>query len=395
MQNFFSDEDVVFAEEVGAFVRATLPDDIRISVMQERRPARDRISAWQRVLHDRGWAAPSWPKEHGGTGWSLTRQYLFKRELGRNGAPDPEPFGLQMIGPVIYTYGSEDQKRRHLPGILTGDVPWCQGFSEPGAGSDLASVRTRAVDVGDCYKVDGSKIWTTNAHRADMVFCLVRTQDAPKRQQGLSIILIDMKSPGISVRPIPSIDLEHHLNEVFFDSVMVPKENLIGEPGQGWTYAKFLLSHERIGIVNLPRILRRLERIRMLQGNEAFRSQARFQPEEFRMRLGELEADALAIESLELRALQLLEATGEVGSLASMLKVSATELLQRVDRTLWDMLGPLGAWIRPDAAMGDPSTDNALNSVAAGMLFGRASSIYGGANEIQRDLIARAELGRN
>lgn len=388
----FDQDDLAFADTVSSFARRHLGIELRRKVASELRPDKSESVAWQKVLCGNGWAAPAWPREFGGCGWSLKRQYIFKREMGRALAPDPSPFGLQMIGPVIYTFGSSEQKAKYLPSILNGDTWWCQGFSEPNAGSDLASLKTRARLEGDSYVISGQKIWTSLAHWADKMFCLARTEESAKPQAGISMLVLDMRAPGVTVRPIITIDGHHHLNEVFLDDVRVPKENLIGERGKGWTYAKFLLGNERIGIANISRLRRRMDALRQL-GSLDFGDRGRpVDDASVRRGIAEFEVDLVSLEQAELRALARAEAGTSGAADASILKVQSTELLQRGDTLLARMLGPQSA-IMPSAQDRLASDEAAvLWGVMPALLHGRASTIYGGSNEIQRNIIASVLL---
>lgn len=385
-----SEDERAFVADIRQFVGEHLTDTMRRKSLAERPLSRGEADAWQRALFARGWAAPAWPQEYGGTGWSLERQHLFKREMGRSLAPSGPMFGLQMVGPVIYTFGLPEQKQRHLPGILTNDVWWCQGFSEPGAGSDLAAISTSAVRDGDHYVVNGQKIWTSYAHMADMIFLLARTSSGTKKQEGISFFVFDMRTPGVEVRPIVSMNGSHSLNEVFFNEVVIPRNSLIGEEGKGWTYAKFLLGNERLGIANLPRLWQRFEQLRTLSATPNFdgvtwRDNAPFQQE-----LAALHANLRALEAFEAEAIQRISAGSSGGADMSILKVSGTELLQRADRLLFEISGQSGAiYFTGQEATEDPTGWKALTGR---MLHGRAASVYGGTNEIQRDIIARSAL---
>ena len=277
MQLEFTAGERAFAEEVDAFFRANL--EPRLSEQVRRNPSyvsKEDMRRWQKALYEQGWIAPNWPKEHGGTGWTPTQKFIFEEAYQRHYAPRLSPFGIMMVGPVIYTFGSEAQKAQHLPAILKSDVFWCQGYSEPGSGSDLASLRTRAVQDGDEYVVNGSKIWTSGAHNADWIFALVRTDpEAAKQQQGISFLLIDMDSPGIEVRPIVSMDGGHYLNQVFFTDVRVPVSNRVGEENRGWTYAKFLLGNERSGIAGVSKSRMKVERLKEIAPSRPGRMTAR------------------------------------------------------------------------------------------------------------------------
>lgn len=388
----FDQDDLAFADVVSSFARRHLGIELRRKVASELRPDKSESIAWQKALCGNGWAAPAWPREFGGCGWSLKRQYIFKREMGRALAPDPSPFGLQMIGPVIYTFGSSEQKAKYLPSILNGDTWWCQGFSEPNAGSDLASLKTRARLEGDTYVISGQKIWTSLAHWADKMFCLARTEESAKPQAGISMLVLDMRAPGVTVRPIITIDGHHHLNEVFLDDVRVPKENLIGERGKGWTYAKFLLGNERIGIANISRLRRRMDALRQLGSLDFGRRGRPVDDASIRRQISEFEVDLVSLEQAELRALARAEAGTSGAADASILKVQSTELLQRGDALLARMLGPQSA-IMPSSEDRLASDEAAvLWGVMPALLHGRASTIYGGSNEIQRNIIASVLL---
>ena len=256
-----------FRTEVRAFLAESLTAELTKAAELGFGIARSEGAKWHKALFDQGWVAPEWPVEHGGTGWSATQQHVFSEELALAGAPMLMPFGLGMVGPVIYTFGTQEQKDQHLPGVLDGSTWWCQGYSEPGSGSDLASLKTTAVREGDTYVVNGQKIWTTNAHKADWIFALVRTDTECKPQRGISFLLIDMKTPGLDVKPIVSIDGMHHLNEVYFTDVRVPVTNLIGEENKGWTYAKFLLGHERSGIAGVAGSKRAVQALKEISKN--------------------------------------------------------------------------------------------------------------------------------
>src|SRR5581483_6061381 len=264
----YSSQDLQFRDEVRAFVRDRLPQDIARKVLEHRRLNKDDHVRWQRILYQRGWMAPNWPVEYGGAAWNAVQQHIFDEECAEAGAPRVIPFGVNMVGPVIIAFGSAEQKQRYLPRILSSEDWWCQGYSEPGAGSDLASLKTRAERQGDRYIVNGQKTWTTLAQYADMIFCLVRTSSGGKKQEGISFLLIDMHSPGVTVRPIITLEGEHEVNEVWFENVEVPIENLVGEEGRGWTYAKFLLSHERTGIAGIGTSKRELRKLRHIAAQE-------------------------------------------------------------------------------------------------------------------------------
>ncbi len=388
----FSPEEEAFRAEVRGFIAEKLPTIAKTT--RREFETRDDFLAWHKILYGRGWVAPHWPTQYGGTGWSVTQRYIFNEENARAETPALLPFGLNMVGPVIFTFGREDQKQKYLPRILSGQDWWCQGYSEPGAGSDLASLKTRAVREGDHYIVNGQKTWTTLAQYADWIFCLVRTDVNVKAQEGITFLLIDMKSPGITVKPIIVLDGAQEVNEVFFDNVKVPVENRIGEENKGWTYAKFLLVNERSGIAGVARSKKAIERLREIGEAETVEGEKLIETDEFSRKVAELEIDLTALEFTELRTLAQ-EAKGQMaGPESSILKIKGTEIQQRIteltveaigyyaypyDRFFGDNEYPVG----PDYAAGE-----------SGVYFNmRKASIYGGSNEIQRNIIAKAVLG--
>jgi alkylation response protein AidB-like acyl-CoA dehydrogenase len=387
-----------FREAVRALVRDYLPTDISAKGQAGLEFGKDDFVRWQKILRDRDWFAAAWPREHGGAGWDLERQLAFVQEAGRAGAPLIIPYGVNMVGPVIYTFGTEAQQAEHLPGILSSDTWWCQGYSEPNAGSDLASLKTTAVRDGDHYVVNGTKMWTTEAHWADWMHCLVRTDRDGKPQAGISFLLIDMKTPGIAVRPIVTIDGQHHTNQVFLDEVRVPVANLVGTEGQGWTIAKFLLANERVAIADTGPKLKLLADIKAML-------QVLRQVEQGSVAV-ELLADRLAEAEIRLAALCAMEqdyvrawSTGASrdGPQASILKVCGTEILQTLSEIALDIEGPLGA-VHDPADLHCPSDvpltpGQRASTMAHHYLYGRCWSIFGGTNEIQRGLIARSILG--
>ena len=390
----FSPEEEAFRQEVRDFIteaRPQLPQNL--GTPEQARLSKDDYLVWHRLLYRRGWVAPAWPKELGGAGWSVTQRYIFATEAARAGMPTTLPFGLGMVGPVIYTFGNAAQKRKFLPRILSGEDWWCQGYSEPGAGSDLASLRCRAVKDGDHYVVDGQKTWTTLAQYADWIFCLVRTDPAAKPQEGISFLLIEMKSPGITVKPIVVLDGAREVNEVFFDHVKVPAENLVGEENKGWTYAKFLLAHERSGLAGASRSRAALMRLKAIARQELQDGQPLIRDPDFAHKLSALEADLMALEFTELRILNR-EAKGQtIGAESSVLKVAGSEIQQRVADLAMEAAGYYA--LPDDLGLGDneavgPDYARGL----AGRYFNlRKVSIYGGSNEIQRNIIAKALLG--
>ncbi len=393
----FSDADLAFRAEVRAFIADNLPHELERKVERGMHLEKEDLAAWHKILFDKGWIAPAWPPEHGGAGWTPTQRYIFEEELAAGTTPPISPFGLQMVGPVIYSFGSEAQKARFLPPILSGQDWWCQGYSERGSGSDLASLATRAVADGEHYVVNGHKIWTTWAHWADWMFCLVRTDPEVKAQEGISFLLIDMRSPGITVRPIITINLGHHLNEVFLEEVRVPKENLEGREGKGWTYAKDLLGHERIGITGLALSKRRVARLKDIAAAERSGGRPLARERRFRNKLAALEVDLLALEYTQLRILADESAGRAPGPESSMLKIRGTEVEQAIDELTVEALGYYAAPYEPEALTPgwneEPIGPDYAAPVMPKYLYGRAASIYGGSNEIQKNIIAKMVLG--
>jgi len=391
----FTASDQAFREEVRSFIADNLPARVR-GKSRNQFEGKEDFLAWHRVLHRQGWIAPSWPKEYGGTGWTPTQKYIFGEECAAADTPLILPFGVAMVGPVIYTFGNDGQKKDHLPKILSGDRWWCQGYSEPGAGSDLASLKTRAVREGDHYVVNGQKTWTTLAQYADWIFCLVRTDPAAKQQEGISFLLIDMKTPGVSVRPIITVDGGHEVNEVFLENVKVPVENLIGNENEGWTYAKFLLGHERAGIAGVARSKRGVERLKKIAEAEQDVGSRLIDDPTFARGIAELEIDLLALEFTELRTLAR-ESKGGHGPEASILKVRGTDIQQRLTELTLEAVAYYGNPYRPFAhdRMSNeyvPGPDHS-HGVAQNYFLTRRASIYGGSNEIQRNIIAKMVLG--
>jgi len=387
-----------FRREVREFVEAMLPADIAARVARGRELEKDDYVRWQKILNDEGWLLGEWPKEWGGRGWDPARQLVFLRETGLAGAPMIIPYGVKMVGPVLQTFGSEAQKKRHIPGIVSSDVWWCQGYSEPGAGSDLAALRTTAVREGDFYRINGSKMWTTQAHWADWMHMLVRTDNSGRRQQGISFLLVDMKTPGITVRPILTLDGQHHTNETFYDNVMVPAENLVGVEGRGWDIAKFLLTNERISIADTGAKLRLLQTMKGM--NETVRKSARasaFVKARLQSKMIEAETRLNALVALESYLVEAWAQGRPMGADGSMLKVRGSEVLQALSEVAIDLEGPY-AGVHDPADMREPlqtpqSAARQASAMAHGYLYGRCWSIFGGSNEIQRNIIAKTVLG--
>lgn len=388
----FTQAEIAFRHEVRDFIAGALPADIRRKLEEGRKLGRDDLTRWTRILHGRGWAVPHWPVAHGGTGWDPIRQMIFRDEIQQFPAPETLSFGTHMVGPVIYTFGSAAQKARFLPRIATLEDWWCQGFSEPGAGSDLASLKTRAVRDGDHYIVTGQKAWTTLGQHADWIFVLARTDAAAKKQAGISFLLVDMKSPGVTVRPTQTIDGGFEINEVFLDDVRVPPENLVGEENRGWDYAKFLLTNERTGQARVGLAKARLKRIRTIAANPPDGGPAMIADPVFARRLAALEVEIKALEMTLYRAVAA-EADGGEGRpnpVSSILKIRGSELQQATTELLMDLVGPAAIVAHGDD--GPDGYDWARASMASYFNL-RKLSIYGGTNEIQRGIIAKGILG--
>jgi len=392
----FSPEDEAFRQEVRAFVRARLPADIKRKVELGLRLEHSDYVSWFQILEQRGWITPGWPVEHGGPGWNHLQRYIFDEETLLGGAPRIIASGIQMLGPVLIAFGTDEQKKRYLPAIRRSETWWAQGFSEPGAGSDLAAVRTTAVRgtdaQGDHFIVNGHKVWTSYAHWCSMMFALVRTDpDAAKPQQGISFLLIDMASKGVERRPIRMLEGGTDLNEVYLDNVRVPAENLVGELHKGWSYGKFLLGHERTGIAGIGSCKQQLARARQLAQQQGLGGDAVLQS-----RLAQFEIELMALEFTALRLLSANQASRVPAVEASMLKVRGTELRQAIFEVLVEIAGPHAVPFSVEAQFldGDPAppAPAELGSLAANCLDARKLSIYGGANEVQRNLIGNAFL---
>lgn len=398
MDMMYSDADLAFRDEVRQFFKQNLPEPVREIV--RRTPSyvsKEDMMAWHKALYEKGWIAPAWPVEYGGTGWNSTQRHIFDEEYGANDAPRLSSFGITMVGPVIYTFGTQAQKDQYLPKILNGEELWCQGYSEPGAGSDLASLQTRAVLDGDEYVVNGQKIWTSQAHKADRIFCLVRTDPDVKKQEGISFLLIDMKTKGLQVKPIISIDGGHYLNEVFFDDVRVPVGNRIGEENKGWTYAKFLLGHERTGIAGVSKSKQKVKKLKEIASIERAEGGSMLDDHAFKTRISKVEVALSALEITNLRMMASLAGGGSPGPESSTLKISGTQIEQELNELLVEAMGyyalPYGAsQVRPDVNESPVGASHSVG-VMSERLLRRAASIYGGSNEIQRNVIAKRVLG--
>ena len=383
----YSPEEAAFRDEVRVWIGANLPGELRDRVLSYRELSKDDLLRWHKTLAKKGWIAPHWPKEWGGTDWTVVQRYIFEEECGAAGAPPIVPFGVRMCAPVLLRFGTDAQKQRFLPRMYNGEDFWVQGYSEPGAGSDLASLKTRAVREGDHYVVTGQKIWTTLGHYGDWIFCLVRTDPkTEKRQDGISFLLVDMKSPGITVRPIVLLDQSREVNEVFFDDVKVPAENLVHEENRGWTVAKFLLGYERMGTGNIAVCKRELARVKELAGLAGLLKDPRFTD-----RLTRVEVELMALEITNLRFLDQLRGGRPPGAEVSLLKIKGTEIQQALTELMMQTAGPLAPIFRPVAA--DAPFDAFTAALFPRYCNVRKATIYAGSNEIQRNIIAKATLG--
>ena len=390
----YSREELAFRDEVRGWLNANLPQDLRDKVANYDELGREELLRWHRILAKKGWVAPAWPKEWGGTGWNVVQRYIFEEECGYAGTPPLIPFGLAMCGPVLLRFGTEAQKMRFLPRMYNGDDFWCQGYSEPGSGSDLASLKTRAVRNGDHYVVNGQKIWTTLGHFADWIFCLVRTDPTmEKKQEGISFLLIDMKCPGITVRPLVLMDGGHEVNEVFFDDVKVPVENLVYEEGKGWTVAKYLLGHERMNTGRIGASKRELAKLKEFAARQpGDDGRPLIEDLRFRDRLSRVDVELMALEITNLRFLDQMRRTGQPpGADVSMLKIKGTEIQQALTELAMQAVGPLAQPFQATGGYAD------FDSFAAGLAPRycnyRKTTIYAGSNEIQRNIISKVTLG--
>jgi hypothetical protein len=388
----FTPEEQQFREDIRAWVGANLPTDIAHKVHNALNLTRDDMQRWAKILGKKGWLGHAWPKEFGGPGWNSVQKHLFEEECALAGAPRVVPFGPVMVAPVIMAFGNAEQQQRFLPGIASGEVWWSQGYSEPGSGSDLASVKTRAERQGNTFLVNGQKTWTTLGQYGEWIFCLVRTSTEGKPQTGISFLLIDMRSPGVTVRPIVLLDGEAEVNEVFFDNVVVPAENLIGEENKGWTYAKHLLSHERTNIADVNRAKRELERLKRIAKAEGLWTDTRFRDE-----VAKMEVDVVALEMLVLRVLAA-EKTGKNSlDIAGLLKIRGSEIQQRYSELMMLAAGPFALPLIREAMeagwQGDFPGGAVANAPLASTFFNmRKTTIYGGSNEVQRNIVAQTVL---
>ncbi len=394
----YSAEDLAFRDTVRAYLEVNLPKDLQKKVRNHIRLSREDIVRWHKIVAKQGWVGTGWPVEYGGTGWTAVQRHIWEEECANAGTPPILPFGVNMVAPVIMAFGNEAQKRYYLPRILNCDDWWCQGYSEPGAGSDLASLKTRAERQGDHYIVNGQKTWTTLGQHADMIFCLVRTDAAAARkQEGISFLLIDMKTPGITVRPIIMLDEEHEVNEVFFDNVKVPVENLIGEENKGWTYAKYLLGHERTNIAAVGRAKRELRFLKRIANKQEKNGKPLLDDAVFASKVANVEIELMALEVTVLRVISQEGAKRGPGPEASMLKIKGTEIQQALTELMVEAIGPYAvpfdtAYLEGEAEHSVTQDDDA--APLAGYYFNfRKTSIYGGSNEIQKNIISQMILG--
>lgn len=388
----FTPAEQAFRKEIREWVSANLPQDLAHKVHNSLHLTREDMQRWAKILGKKGWLGHAWPKAFGGPGWNAVERHLFEEECALAGAPRVVPFGPVMVAPVIMAFGNREQQERFLPSIASGDVWWSQGYSEPGSGSDLASVKTKAEKQGDHYLVNGQKTWTTLGQYGEWIFCLVRTSNEGKPQTGISFLLIDMKSPGVSVRPIRLLDGSLEVNEVWFDNVKVPAENLIGEENKGWTYAKYLLAHERTNIADVNRAKRELERLKRIAKAEGVYEDSRFRDE-----IAKLEVDVVALEMMVLRVLSA-ETKGKSSlDIAGLLKIRGSEIQQRYAELMMLAAGPYSLPLIQEAMeagwQGDAVGALHCAPLASTYFNMRKTSIYGGSNEVQRNIVAQTVLG--
>ena len=392
----YTDEEKAFRDEVRRFLAEKLPARLADKVKQGKTLTKQDHEEWHAILNEKGWLAGNWPKKFGGAGWDAVRRHIFEDEMTRAAAPRIVPFGLAMLGPVLQKFGSKEQQEYYLPRILNGDDWWCQGYSEPGAGSDLASVRTTAVRDGDHYVVNGQKTWTTLGQHANMIFCLVRTSKEGKPQEGISFLLVDMNSPGVKVRPIILIDGEPEVNEVFFDDVRVPVENLVGEENKGWTYAKYLLTHERTNIAGVGFANAGLENLKRIARAERSNGRPLIENPYFAARIARVEIDLMAMSITNLRVISQAAAGQAPGAESSMLKIKGTTIRQEINALTRTAVGPyampfVSEALEEGSNLGPIGPDYAASATAQ-YLNNRKLSIYGGSNEVQRTIISKAIL---
>ena len=391
----YTAEEVAFREEVREFLKEKLPKELSAKVKARKHLSKDDMERWHAILNEKGWLAPNRPKEFGGAEWNAVQKHIFEEETARAGSPRIVPFGLSMLAPVLQKFGSKEQQDYYLPRILNGDDWWCQGYSEPGAGSDLASLKTRAVREGDHYIVNGQKTWTTLGQYANMIFCLVRTDTEVKQQEGISFLLIDMNTPGIEVRPIILLDGVHEVNEVFFDNVKVPVENLVGEENKGWTYAKYLLTHERTNIAGVGYSQAGLESVKRIARAESANGKPLIENPYFAARLAQVEIDLMAMATSNMRIISKAAAGQAPGVESSMLKVKGTIIRQELNDLARRAVGPYAMPFPSESVEGDndPIGPDYAAPVSAAYFNNRKLSIFGGSNEIQRGIIAKVKMG--
>lgn len=398
MEMAFSAKDEAFREEVRVFLNENLPSDVAEKVINGRHIDREEIMEWHYALHKKGWVTPNWPEDWGGPGWTPNEKYIYDEESSLAGAPRLISFGITMCGPVLMRYGTDVQKNYFLPKISAGDVTFCQGYSEPGSGSDLASLKMKAVRDGDDFILTGQKTWTTSAHMADWIFCLVRTANLGKRQEGITFILVDMATQGVSVKPLITMDGAHEVNEVFFDDVRVPASNVIGEVDQGWTVAKYLLGHERMGggaLGGVKKLLTQLKEIAREQ-DDGFGG-ILWDDNSFRRKVSETEIELMALEMQMMRLLAAVSADREMGFEASMIKIRRTEILQRLSELKMEAVGyyssPYIKAALTERWNEEPIGADYMNALTPQYLNNRKHSIFAGSNEIQHNIIAKRMLG--
>ncbi|MDE1169482.1 MAG: acyl-CoA dehydrogenase family protein [Pseudomonas sp.] len=392
----YTPEELAFRDEVRAFLSAELPADIAAKVRLGKNLSKEDHQRWQRTVSKRGWYAPGWPVELGGVEWTAVEKHIVDEEFADFGAPRQVPFGVNMVAPVIIKFGTEQQKDHYLPRILSGEDWWCQGYSEPGAGSDLASLKTRAVRDGDHYIVNGQKTWTTLGQHANMIFCLVRTDPEAQQQRGISFLLIDMQSPGITVRPIITLDGDHEVNEVFFDNVKVPVENLVGEENKGWTCAKYLLTHERTGLAGIGGSKAALKHLKAIAAKELSEGKPLLDDPLFRAQIAEVEMQLRSIEISTLRIVAAAAHGGVPGTESSILKIKGTEIRQAITHLLRKVVGPYALPALEEElelAYEGELLHADYSAALAGTYFNmRKLSIFGGSNEIQKNIVTKMIL---
>jgi|HubBroStandDraft_6_1064221.scaffolds.fasta_scaffold90801_2 alkylation response protein AidB-like acyl-CoA dehydrogenase len=403
MRLAFNDEELAFQREVRDWIAANMPAEVAEESRRSRTShvSKERLLQWQKKLAGKGWLCPNWPKEYGGPGWNSTQKFIFEMEMARADSPYLSSFSIKMVAPVLMKYGSAAQKQRFLPKIAAAEELWCQGYSEPGSGSDLASLRTKADRQGDHYIVNGQKIWTTNAHYADWIFCLVRTSNEGKRQEGISFLLIDMKSPGIKIDPIYLVDgtrtpMRHEVNQVFFTDVKVPVENLVGEENKGWTYAKYLLEFERGGQAHGPRLRKAFRHLQTLSKTQLDAGEPLSASAHWREKMAALEMEIDAVEMNEMMFYSSLKIGDAPGNMASVVKMRGTEVGQKVTELAVEAVGWYGApftELRNYDSNIVPVGGDYVDDVSPRYFNTRKTTIYGGSSEVQRNVLAKAMLG--